>query len=104
MCCPILLNLYFPHVHIIYHLLFTILEPDKDEPQEMGNCDDDEPVELTDEQMDEFNSKRSKAMGALSEAEWQKAVDLFTEAIKINSRYASVDCCFYLSWVKSRKD
>ena len=53
----------------------------------MGNCNDDEPVELTDEQMDEFNSKRGEAMGAFSEAEWQKAIDLFTEAIKINSGY-----------------
>ena len=70
------------------HLLLIILEPDNDEPQEMGNCNDDEPVELTDEQMDVFNSKRSEAMGAFSEAEWQKAADLFTEAIKLNSRYA----------------
>ena len=56
----------------------------------MGNCNDDEPVELTDEQMDEFNTKRGEGMAAFSEAEWQKAADLFTEAIKINSRYMSI--------------
>ena len=49
----------------------------------MGNCSDD--IELTDEQMDEFNTKRGEAMSAFSEAEWQKAIDLFTEAIKVNS-------------------
>ena len=64
---------------------YKFSEPDTDEPQEMGNCNDDEPVELTDEQMDEFNTKRGEAMSAFSEAEWQKAIDLFTEAIKINS-------------------
>ena len=42
--------------------------------------------DLTDEQMDEFNTKRGEAMSAFSEAEWQKAIDLFTEAIKVNSR------------------
>merc|ERR1712038_124386 len=41
-------------------------------------------------QMDEFNTKRSEAMAAFSEAEWQKAVDLFTEAIKIYSSSAAV--------------
>ena len=65
------------------------LEPDTDAPQEMGNCNDDEPVELTDEQMDAFNDKRSEAMAAFSEASWQQAADLFTEAIKINSGYVA---------------
>merc|ERR1712203_1049690 len=65
-----------------------VIEPDTDEPQEMGNLSDD--VELTDEQMDEFNTKRGEAMSAFSEAEWQKAIDLFTEAIKVNSGSAAV--------------
>merc|ERR1712241_959817 len=67
-----------------------VIEPDTDAPQEMGNCNDDEPVELTDEQMDAFNDKRSEAMAAFSEASWQQAADLFTEAIKINSGSAAV--------------
>jgi len=65
-------------------------KPDTDEPQVMGDCESDEPAELTEEQMDEFNEKRSEAMAALSEADWPKAVDLFTEAIKINSSSAAV--------------
>ena len=52
----------------------------------MGDCSD-VPVELTEEQIDEFNAKRSEAMAAFSEADWPKAVGLFTEAIKINSGY-----------------
>merc|ERR1712061_237013 len=67
-----------------------VIEPDTDAPQEMGNCNDDEPVELTDEQMDAFNDKRSEAMAAFSEASWQQAADLFTEAIEINSGSAAV--------------
>ena len=53
----------------------------------MGNCDIEEPVELTDEQMDAVNVKRGDAMAAFSEREWQKAIDLFTDVIKMNSRY-----------------
>ena len=73
----------------IISYIFIFLEPDTDAPQEMGNCNDDEPVELTDEQMDAFNDKRSEAMAAFSEASWQQAADLFTEAIKINSGYVA---------------
>ena len=39
--------------------------------------------------MDAFNDKRSEAMAAFSEASWQQAADLFTEAIKINSGYGA---------------
>ena len=53
----------------------------------MGNCDIEEPVELTDEQMDAVSAKRGEAMAAFSEREWQKAIDLFTDVIKMNSRY-----------------
>ena len=53
----------------------------------MGNCDNEEPVELTDEQMDAVSAKKGEAMGAFSEREWQKAIDLFTDVIKMDSRY-----------------
>ena len=53
----------------------------------MGNCDSEEPVELTDEQMDAVSAKKGEAMGAFSEREWQKAIDLFTDVIKMDSRY-----------------
>ncbi|XP_068256981.1 hsc70-interacting protein [Nyctibius grandis] len=57
-----------------------VIEPDNDDPQEMG----DENVEVTDEMMDQANEKKIEAINALSEGELQKAVDLFTDAIKLN--------------------
>uniref|UniRef100_A0A8D0H5N9 STI1 domain-containing protein n=1 Tax=Sphenodon punctatus TaxID=8508 RepID=A0A8D0H5N9_SPHPU len=57
-----------------------VIEPDEDEPQEMG----DENVEITEEMMDQANEKKMEAIDALGEGELQKAVDLFTEAIKLN--------------------
>ncbi|NWU65119.1 F10A1 protein, partial [Pterocles burchelli] len=57
-----------------------VVEPDNDDPQEMG----DENVEVTEEMMDQANEKKIEAINALSEGELQKAVDLFTEAIKLN--------------------
>ena len=75
---------------VIIYILWTIIpsDPDNDEPQEMGNCDIEEPVELTDEQMDAVSAKKAEAMGAFSEREWQKAIDLFTDVIKMDSRYS----------------
>ncbi|NWR78935.1 F10A1 protein, partial [Centropus bengalensis] len=57
-----------------------VIEPDSDDPQEMG----DENVEVTEEMMDQANEKKIEAINALSEGELQKAVDLFTDAIKLN--------------------
>merc|ERR1712115_648801 len=67
-----------------------VIEPDLDAVQEMGNCDDNLEVEITEEKMDEFNAKRSEAMSAFGEADWSKAAEIFTEAIKINSKSAAV--------------
>merc|ERR1712115_130174 len=67
-----------------------VIEPDLDKVQEMGNCDDNLEVEITEEKMDEFNAKRSEAMNAFGEADWSKAAEIFTEAIKINSKSAAV--------------
>ena len=44
--------------------------------------------ELTDEEMEKFDEKRSEAMQTYSEGEWEKAIELFTEAIKINPNSA----------------
>ena len=59
--------------------------------------------ELSDEEMDQFDEKRGSAMQAYSEVgdmsclsvytfslqgEWEKAIELFTEAIKINPNSA----------------
>merc|ERR1719412_1509460 len=53
--------------------------------QEMG---DPNKKELSDEEMDKFDEKRGEAMQAYSEGEWEKAIGLFTEAIKINPNSA----------------
>ncbi|XP_034259093.1 hsc70-interacting protein [Pantherophis guttatus] len=61
-----------------------VIEPDSDEPQAMG----DENVEVTEEMMDQANEKKMEAIHALSEGELAKAIDLFTEAIKLNPHLA----------------
>uniref|UniRef100_A0AAY4BPT5 STI1 domain-containing protein n=1 Tax=Denticeps clupeoides TaxID=299321 RepID=A0AAY4BPT5_9TELE len=58
-----------------------VIEPDTDEPQEMG---DYENLEVTDEMMDQANEKKVQAIEAMGEGDLQKALDLFTEAIKLN--------------------
>ncbi|KAM7319433.1 hypothetical protein ACRRTK_021116 [Alexandromys fortis] len=61
-----------------------IIEPDTDNPQEMG----DENAEITEEMMEQANEKKGAAIEALSNGELQKAIDLFTDAIKLNPRLA----------------
>ncbi|KAI5608678.1 hsc70-interacting protein, partial [Silurus asotus] len=62
-----------------------VIEPDTDEVQEMG---DYENLEVTEEMMDQANEKKVQAIDALGEGELQKALDLFTDAIKLNPRSA----------------
>ncbi|XP_060104330.1 putative protein FAM10A4 [Heteronotia binoei] len=57
-----------------------ILEPDQDVLQEMG----DENMRLTSEMMDQANEKREEAFDALEKGNLQRALELFTEAIKLN--------------------
>jgi suppressor of tumorigenicity protein 13 len=61
--------------------------PDAEEPHEMGDA---EKKEMTDEEMEQFDEARSSAMGTFSEGEWEKAVDLFTSAIKLNPNSAAM--------------
>uniref|UniRef100_A0A8C6A9I3 Hsp70-interacting protein N-terminal domain-containing protein n=1 Tax=Marmota marmota marmota TaxID=9994 RepID=A0A8C6A9I3_MARMA len=61
-----------------------VTEPDTDAPQEMG----DENAEITEEMMDQANEKKGAAIEALNDGELQKAIDLFTDAIKLNLRLA----------------
>ncbi|XP_009436753.1 hsc70-interacting protein isoform X2 [Pan troglodytes] len=61
-----------------------VIEPDTDAPQEMG----DENAEITEEMMDQANDKKVAAIEALNDGELQKAIDLFTDAIKLNPRLA----------------
>ncbi|XP_057716610.1 hsc70-interacting protein [Corythoichthys intestinalis] len=57
-----------------------VIEPDTDAPQEMGDPD----VEVTEEMMDMANDKKMEAIDALGGGDLQKALALFTEAIKLN--------------------
>uniref|UniRef100_A0A2R8ZDV6 Hsp70-interacting protein N-terminal domain-containing protein n=1 Tax=Pan paniscus TaxID=9597 RepID=A0A2R8ZDV6_PANPA len=61
-----------------------VIEPDTDAPQEMGG----ENAEITEEIMDQANDKKVAAIAALNDGELQKAIDLFTDAIKLNPRLA----------------
>uniref|UniRef100_A0A8C4W7K4 Hsp70-interacting protein N-terminal domain-containing protein n=1 Tax=Gopherus evgoodei TaxID=1825980 RepID=A0A8C4W7K4_9SAUR len=59
-----------------------VIEPDEDEPQEMG----DETLKVTDEMMKQAVEKKREAFNAVAKGELQRAVDLFTDAIKLNPR------------------
>uniref|UniRef100_A0A2K5Q0U0 Hsp70-interacting protein N-terminal domain-containing protein n=1 Tax=Cebus imitator TaxID=2715852 RepID=A0A2K5Q0U0_CEBIM len=61
-----------------------VIEPDTDTPQEMG----DENAEIAEEMMDQANDKKVAAIEALNDGELQKAIDLFTAAIKLNPHLA----------------
>ncbi|XP_073414151.1 hsc70-interacting protein isoform X3 [Dendrobates tinctorius] len=61
-----------------------VIAPDNEDPQEMGNDD----LEVTEEMMDQANEKKVEAINALGDGELQNAIDLFTEAIKLNPRLA----------------
>ncbi|XP_029996526.1 hsc70-interacting protein isoform X1 [Sphaeramia orbicularis] len=58
-----------------------VIELDTDELQEMGEYEN---IEVSEEMMDQANEKKMEAINALGEGELQKALDLFTEAIKLN--------------------
>ena len=58
-----------------------VVEPDTEENLDMG----DPTKELTDADLEKFDEKRSEAMGVFSEGEWEKAIGVFTEAIKLNA-------------------
>ncbi|XP_041672858.1 hsc70-interacting protein [Cheilinus undulatus] len=58
-----------------------VIEPDTEEPQDLEDIDS---VEVTDEMMDQANEKKMEAINALGEGDLPKALDLFTEAIKLN--------------------
>ncbi|KAM6904491.1 hsc70-interacting protein [Xenentodon cancila] len=62
-----------------------VIEPDNDDPQEMGEFEN---IEVTEEMMDQANEKKVEAINALGEGDLQKALDLFTDAIKLNPRVA----------------
>ena len=61
-----------------------VVEADADPALPMG----DSSKELTDEDLEKFDEKRSEAMGLFSEGQWDKAVEVFTQAIELNASSA----------------
>ncbi|XP_030405258.1 hsc70-interacting protein-like [Gopherus evgoodei] len=60
-----------------------VIEPDLDDPQEMG----DEYLEKTNKMIDQTNEKREHTFASLNEGEFQKAIDLFTDAVRLNPHF-----------------
>merc|ERR1711953_723454 len=62
-----------------------VIDPDQDAAQPMG---DPSKVEISDEDQEKYGEKRSEAMSAYSDGEFEKAVQIFTEAIQFNATSA----------------
>ena len=60
-----------------FHSSSTYFQADQGDPQPMG----DPNKELSEDDFDKFDAKRSEAMSVFSEGEWEKAIPIFTEAI-----------------------
>lgn len=58
----------------------NFLEPDTDAPQKMGNLT----LQPTEEEIAESQAKRSEAVSAFIEKDYEKAIELYTEAIILN--------------------
>lgn len=61
-------------------LLDTVVQPDMDESQEMG----DDTKEATEEEMDQASDLRGKAAKAYSDGDFETSVNFYTEAILLN--------------------
>lgn len=68
-----------PDSDIELELMDTLVEPDTDASQEMG----DDNKEATEEEMDQVNDMRIKAAKAFSDGEFEDAINFYTEAILI---------------------
>merc|ERR1719334_597179 len=78
----------------------VIAEPDPEIEHEMG---DPTKKEMTDEEMEKFDEKRSEAMSTFSEGEWEKAIGLFAEAIKLNPNSAAMFAKRGACYLKTQK-
>ena len=67
-----------------------VAEPDSGEAQAMGDAD----KEVTEEDMEKSDNKKREAIDAFNEGEFQKAADIYTEAILLNPGKTKVhnDC------------
>lgn len=61
-----------------------VIEPDEDSPQKMGNLT----LQPTEEEIAESQAKRSEAVSAFVEKDYEKAIQLYTEAILLNPQSA----------------
>ncbi|XP_076249060.1 putative protein FAM10A4 [Calliopsis andreniformis] len=61
-----------------------VIEPDTDAPQKMGNPT----LQPTEEEIAESQAKRSEAVSAFAEKDYEKALELYTEAIVLNPQAA----------------
>ncbi|XP_050456901.1 putative protein FAM10A4 [Cataglyphis hispanica] len=61
-----------------------VIEPDNDPPQKMGNLT----LKPTEEEIAESQAKRSEAVSAFMEKDYEKAIQLYTEAIVLNPHAA----------------
>ncbi|KAL2743618.1 FAM10A4 [Vespula maculifrons] len=61
-----------------------VIEPETDAPQEMGNFT----LQPTEEEITESQAKRSEAVSAFVEKDYEKAIQLYTEAIILNPQAA----------------
>ncbi|XP_067406422.1 putative protein FAM10A4, partial [Emydura macquarii macquarii] len=61
-----------------------VIEPDQDDPREI-----DQNLQVTDEMSEQANEKNREALDVLSKGELQKAIDLFSDAIKLNPHLAN---------------
>ncbi|KOC66161.1 Hsc70-interacting protein [Habropoda laboriosa] len=61
-----------------------VIEPDTDAPQKMGNLT----LQPTEEEIAESQAKRSEAVSAFAEKDYEKAIELYTEAIVLNPQAA----------------
>jgi len=69
-----------PESDIELDLLDTVIAPDNEPPQEMG----DDTKEATEEEIDQASELRGKAAKAYSDGDFKDAVNFYTEAILLN--------------------
>jgi hypothetical protein len=58
----------------------AVSDPDFDEPQSMGSSD----KEVTEEDMERSDEMKREAVEAFAAGDFQKTVDMYTEAILLN--------------------
>ncbi|KAK1376405.1 STI1 domain-containing protein [Heracleum sosnowskyi] len=75
------------------------VEPDNDPPQKMG----DSSVEVSEENMDAAQEAKGKAMGAISEGNFEEAIEQLTQAILLNPTSAIMYATRATAYIKMKK-